>query len=358
MHRWSLPLVIATLLACGPTGGPEQAQRLLSAPLPEQVPPPPGVPHCLPWEPDDPCLPRQRFKSRGLEKFTAIVDDDDRADLYCLDLPQSTILDKARVRATSAASVAIIDAGLLDPATNYTSLKHPTPTLANNHRFCRDEIFADQPLGARCSGVLLKDGRVLTVEHCVVNLETVDYKTTTLADLRFVFDFEAPDPSGPSTHATSPLITCKPREGSQPIPTLNRAMFVELDPDCPVIAAERGTTIAEKPPGQGEAVYAIGYPRGLPAKFSGWGTISSPGSILEALLDIAPGNSGSPVFNAAHELVGVIDEDGNHEVCASSVQGAPCSRWEGCAKQCGAPTVIHTVQPIHDVASGDKGERP
>lgn len=68
-----------------------------------------------------------------------------------------------------------------------------------------------------------------------------------------------------------------------------------------------------------------------------------PGAPFDVSLDIAPGNSGSPVFNANHEVVGVIEAEGNHATCPGSFQGSPCARWRGCDGGCGAPVVVYPV---------------
>jgi len=58
----------------------------------------------------------------------------------------------------------------------------------------------------------------------------------------------------------------------------------------------------------GERTYVLGHPCGLPLKYADNAVVrdNSKASFFVANLDTYAGNSGSPVFNAAHEVEGVL----------------------------------------------------
>jgi V8-like Glu-specific endopeptidase len=58
----------------------------------------------------------------------------------------------------------------------------------------------------------------------------------------------------------------------------------------------------------GEPVYAIGYPNGLPVKISGGAVVrdNKQSEVFVSNLDAYTGSSGSPVFNNSHVVEGIL----------------------------------------------------
>jgi hypothetical protein len=266
-----------------------------------------------------------------------VRDSDDRLDLYCLKQGGSPPPDADRIAVNAQFSVALFFADHLDrdPQTRAYTLKPAKGTLAAKEEYCADEVFVDQVRGDWCSGVMLSDGRVLTVKHCVEDLpEYEPHKPRPLADLRFVFGFAMASHGQPTVFTFPEQDVCLPRDREPKF--VGDLAFVEVA--CPT--ARDGAVVAAAPPSSVPShdcyentdgcVYAIGYPHALPAKFSGWAEVRLKDHLLKAPLDVMHGNSGSPVFDARHELVGVIDGERNFSHCYDH-QNCNCKRWASCS---------------------------
>jgi hypothetical protein len=278
---------------------------------------------CTRWIGADPC--RRRKASKPPSVLHAITGDDDRIDLYCLDHPDSGVPEREEIRRAAHASMAIFaHEDLILEAGVYTINPKYKP-LAQAHDvdgppLCPDEMFAQQPRGASCSGVVIAGPKLLSARHCLAGK----------VEPYFVRGFAMQDAGHPSPFEFTLHDVCRPLPGAKlwcfgqlctvdiscegPPPTIAKVSNVGLDVNDPV--------------------YTIGYPERLPAKFSGWSAINYVGGdTFTAPLDANPCNSGSPVFNADHEVIGIINADQDR---SSFCRGASrCLRWK-----CGAGSAI------------------
>ena len=174
-----------------------------------------------------------------------------------------------------------------------------TVNYGEHFHLCSSERFREQPSGSYCSGVLVAPNVIATAGHCISGED--------ITTIRFVFGYWMSN----ATTAETVLNNSEIYHGVEVIAwhlddSASDWALVRLD--RPVgghrIARIRESGTIRK----GQAVHAIGYPLGLPAKFVR-GTVKSDKHAAFFTSDIPtyPGNSGSPVFNSSsHQLEGIL----------------------------------------------------
>ncbi len=315
----------------------------------------PALAQCTGWNHTTPC--RTRIQSFVDSHIFAVRGDDNRMDPHCLDDPDAGVPDVGGVKQSVSRVAALFPRYpllLIDGRYRPDSKVLPLGKLPGGEALCPDEVFASQPRGAECSAVLVGPHTVLTSEHCVTK---PPYK-----NLQIAFGFEV---SADGSIAVDPVDICKP--ATNPRPTYHTAaQLVLFDIECPLGFKRTPTPIAKlSAPTTAGMVYAIGFPKSLPAKFSGWAhasahdppghhkTCKNPKTTFHAALDVAPGNSGSPVFNATHELVGIAEEDKSTDTCVDP--NRTCRHWAS------VPTTSHeyvTITSTHEITAALQTRTP
>ena len=169
------------------------------------------------------------------------------------------------------------------------------------HNLCNEEQFWDEPVAAFCSGVLVGPQLIATADHCLD-------EETDVRRIRFIFGFKMKSKNSSQTVFARDDVY----SGKQVISDRNNPIgadwaLIELDRpvagDHPVKTVRRTGKIPD-----GESVYAIGYPNGLPLKISGGAVVrdNSQTEIFVSNVDSYTGSSGSPVFNSAHVVEGIL----------------------------------------------------
>lgn len=190
---------------------------------------------------------------------------------------------------------------------------------------CPGEKFSEQPIGAFCSGTLVGDDLILTAGHCITD-------EAACADARFVFGYKV-DKKGGQARTTVPakdVYSCKrivkrdldkPPSGfvSTAITILN-VLLNRTGPDYAVIQLDRKVEGRRPLPlnrskgvKNGDRIFVIGHPVGLPVKVAGDASVrsSKPKSFFLTDLDTFGGNSGSAVFNArTNKIEGILVRGG------------------------------------------------
>lgn len=82
-------------------------------------------------------------------------------------------------------------------------------------------------------------------------------------------------------------------------------------------------------PALGEKLSMVGYPLGLPAKVSSGKTLEYGQDFFRTDLDVASGNSGSPVLNSKGAVAGVLVRSFPDADFVDDVR-ADCRRWNFC----------------------------
>ena len=164
------------------------------------------------------------------------------------------------------------------------------------NQLCSSEAFREQPTGPFCSGFLVEDDVIASAGHCIDN--------NNLARTRFVFGFHLkPDGTAVTVVPNSDIF----KGNSILARKLESAgadyALVQLDRAVqgrPVLSIRRTGKVTD-----GDSVYVIGHPSGLPLKYAPGASVrdNSPAEFFTANLDTYGGNSGSPVFNAESDDV-------------------------------------------------------
>lgn len=178
---------------------------------------------------------------------------------------------------------------------------------------CPDEPFADQPIGAFCSGTLVGEDLILTAGHCITSEDRCK-------DTRFVFGFAVTSRSGEATTAVpaenvyscGSIVKRAVETGphpSHPFAQVHGADYALIKLDRRVTGREplpvnRGADLK-----RGDGIFVIGHPVGLPVKLAGGSSVRDfdRDGFFVADLDTFGGNSGSAVFNAStRKIEGIL----------------------------------------------------
>lgn len=258
-----------------------------------------------------PAVPAPRAES-GDGK--AIYGSDDRLDYYEA---------SAGMRKLSDSVVSLWSSRWVRPAGDKAGLF--VNKFGTSRDLCPGEKFAEQPVGAFCSGTLVGEDLVMTAGHCMKD-------QAKCADTKFLFGF-ALKRSGefPESVPLGDVYGCK-RIIKQALTTSTPGLiFHNLvnggpGPDYALVQLDR--KVAGRAPlpvnrggkiASGEPLFVIGHPMGLPLKVAGGAKVrdTSAKYFFFSDLDTFAGNSGSAVFNARTKLIEGILVRGDKDFTAS-----------------------------------------
>ena len=226
------------------------------------------------------------------EGGTVIYDHDDR-----IDYPQ---INDRHVMLAAQATVSVWNDWQVEMSDDSPLVNLRTRTYGTTYRLHPSERFYNQPIGAGCSGFLVGPDVVVTAGHCI---NKTNYKSKLI-----VFQYR-----------TSRV----PRPSNQPDQILKYQVYrvkeiiarrLESGYDYAVLRLDRVAhvipmTIAKSDPSMGTELYVLGHPTGLPLKYTPGGEVLDTREgrpTFTANVDTYGGNSGSPVLNRHHEVVGIL----------------------------------------------------
>ncbi len=237
----------------------------------------------------------------------SIYGEDNRLDYFQMS-PEMKARSNSVVSFWEAAQVTAEGSGF-----KLKTLKYGERDFGGGKKLCPGEKFAEQAIGAFCSGSLVGEDLIITAGHCITS-------EAQCADTKLVFGF-AVTKEGAEAVTTVPaadVYTCSKivKRFLAGEPGSDNPTGQNLGPDYALIKLDRkvtgrkplpvnrGTTLKD-----GSGIYVIGHPVGLPIKLAGDAKVRDFSKIgyFTADLDTFGGNSGSPVFNAAtNKIEGIL----------------------------------------------------
>jgi hypothetical protein len=197
------------------------------------------------------------------------------------------------IRATGVAQVAAMvpsnQVHSIDDVVNLSG-----PTWADDRELCDGVAFADQPVLAHCTAVLLGDDLVLTAGHCA----------KLCSSSKIVFGVYYDEPGALHPIASSDVYDCADVIVDTWSPGVD---FAWLRLDRAVSGAERPATARLSPPPPGEALALVSFPGGIPMKADLGGCVTTPGEgIFYTSHDAFQSSSGAPLLDELGQVVGVL----------------------------------------------------
>ena len=215
-------------------------------------------------------------------------------------------------------------------------------TLGELHDLCADELFADQPTAAFCSGVLIDDDLVLTAGHCIESQTMCDRSA-------FVFNYHLADPTHLATIRDEDVYRCA-RVVSQGSPEGRDYTpdFAVIQLDRPVEGAHAPVPIRPASPlDVQESLAMIGFGSGLPAKIDSGGWVDDRRAeqldFFSANVDAFQGHSGAATFDSEDRLAGILI--GGLAPDYVTLEGESCQRVSVYDDSV-AGEIVHNVAPI------------
>ncbi len=179
------------------------------------------------------------------------------------------------------------------------------PTLGEVYNLCDGESFADEPNLAFCSGVLVDDDLIATAGHCLGDSAEQAFESCRTLAVVFDYLYEAVGELAPLS--ADDVYRCRQVVAWSPASS-PEADFGVIQLDRPVRPGLSPAPFAAAEVTLGQHVNVIGFGAGLPAKIDAGATATintSFGEYFTAATDTFAGNSGSPVFSDAGQLIGL-----------------------------------------------------
>lgn len=195
---------------------------------------------------------------------------------------------------------------------------------------CSDERFLNEPVVGFCSGVLIAPNQVLTAGHCIKNKSECE-------EAAFIFGHTY-ESSQQRKLSQQKIYTCDhivSRElkgaGKYSIDYAVIQLDREVEGVTPVRVASNTT------PSIGEQVISMSYPLGLPLK-QDIGVVAEADKSSNQIMvevDTFKGSSGSPLFNKAGELLGILtngSDDLDEDEVYEARRNGGCYNFRRCNK--------------------------
>jgi secreted trypsin-like serine protease len=216
---------------------------------------------------------------------------DNRQDIYKVSDPY--------IQDLSESIVALFESKYLSYNEDSKSYQILGSTYGEEFHLCQSERFYSQPSAAFCSGFLIAPNQVLTAGHCITN-------ESDCAQTKLVFGYSIPQEdqipqyiSAKNIFECHQIIARSTKEEGLDFTLIELNRTVKNRSPLAVDQSQSAVRVGKK-------LSVLGHPSGLPMKYADnakvrKNDINMP--YFTANLDIAGGNSGSPVFDTDGLLV-------------------------------------------------------
>lgn len=238
---------------------------------------------------------------------------------------------------------------------------------------CSSEPLSNEPmLDFSCTGFLIAPDLLVTAGHCVYAIntanQTLEHETKLACEtFSWLFDYRAPVQS--NNINPSRLYKCKEiiyARQTEHAPFLDYAL-IRLDRPA---TGRTPFKMSNAPLAINTPVAMVGYPFGTAARYTDSARVTKNDLTRDSFLtslDAFEGNSGSPVFNAAREVVGILI-GGTPSANTYTPKGLMCEKVNRCNETgtvCNEPdkdtaslpgyqgvgSEVQRIQPILDLVS-------
>jgi hypothetical protein len=182
--------------------------------------------------------------------------------------------------------------------------------------FCSDESFyGEQSLSYSCTGFLVGPDLLVTAGHCMYAINTANGeiknepgKACEVFD--WLFDFQTSEKGETQTKdiPSDRLYHCKQIIYATELEKAPFSDYALIQLDRPVVG-RTPLVMSAKPVINGSVNFMIGHPFGTSTKLTNNGSVIRNNPTRTSFitnLDAFEGNSGSPVFNTANEVIGIL----------------------------------------------------
>lgn len=275
------------------------------------------------------------------EAYAAIFGVDDRLEAG----PSNPWFQQAR-----ATAVAVLSGNLETQSNGRYKL------LVDSHKgqICSSERFSEDPaLAYACTGFLVAPDLLVTAGHCATNVgETVNEEKMYCEVYSWLFDYRKDSNGQIQTEGLQEnLYRCKKIIYAVQDEKAPFRDFALIQLDRPVTGRTPFKLTSEIR--DSDRLTMIGHPLGMPAKVSRNARIllNEPDKMaIVTTLDAFAGNSGSPVFNARNEVIGIlIGGSPSANMADPSTDQLTCSVYNRCdekGENCKFPDTPDTISKL------------
>lgn len=272
--------------------------------------------------------------SVGSRPEAVVYGDDDRTDVYAH--PDSSL----RALATTSI-VALMQSAALTEETDGTFSYDTSFTHGEAYNLCSDQRFIEQPIAAFCSGTLVAPEVIVTAGHCVEDM-TDCLETSLVFDYLYTADGELAELEADDVYNCVEILARENGTLDYAYLRLDRPVVGHAPAD---ISAGIGATCRSV--SDGDAVSVLGFGAGLPLKIDDGGNVTDESTdgtyFFHTSLDTFGGNSGSGVFDADGNMVGVLSAGATDYVTRA---GEGCDEVNVLAESQGGEVIGHVLPTL------------